>query len=421
LDAKRKITIIATVLIIVTLIITIFAINQIQNPDIAAYTAQAQKIFNQARTAIEQIRNTTMPQDISLIVYTKQQTVDRWGKASADADLVNILRQEKVYKGLFMMSENDSLYQATVDWTASWGAATLGNEIYVIKENFDPWDMPNAEATFVHELTHVWQPDLVYSTTFDTEKAHAALAEGDASYMGDYFLNQYNNQPNPANSFAGTVIEYLIDIPSLNAFHPTPNTINSLNWFPYIQGKTYVIAIIENGNWTRLNLAYEQPYTPSTTEQILHPEKYFANESSKLAPAPSLSDSTWTRIQTNRGQNSESYGEYFIQIMLSNWLKDNNQEAQQGAAGWAADNFTYYEKDDNFLFTWNIAWDSVNDASEFNQAFIKMMNLTGAISIESNQWYANGRYLTLIWDQSAASILIVCSTNQSTVQPSFFT
>jgi hypothetical protein len=50
-----------------------------------------------------------------------------------------------------------------------------------------------------------------------------------------------------------------------------------------------------------------------------------------------------------------------------------------------------------------------------------MMNLTGAISIESNQWYANGRYLTLIWDQSAASILIVCSTNQSTVQPSFFT
>ena len=421
MDAKRKITIIAAVLIIVTLIVAVFAINQIQNPDMPAYTAQAQKIFNQARTAIEQIRNTTMPQDISLIVYTKQQAVDRWGKASADADLVNILRQEKVYKSLFMMSENDSLYQSTVDWTASWGAATLGNEIYVIKENFDPWDMPHAEATFVHELTHVWQPDLVYSTTFDTEKAHAALAEGDASYMGDYFLNHYNSQPNPANFFVGTDLEYLIDVPSLSAFHPTPNTINSLNWFPYIQGKTYVTAIIENGNWTRLNLAYEQPYTPSTTEQILHPEKYFANESSKLAPAPTLSDDTWIRIQTNRGQNSESYGEYFIQIMLSNWLKDNNQEAQQAAAGWAADNFTYYEKDNNYLFTWNIAWDSINDAFEFNQAFIKMMNLTDVLSIESNQWYANGRYLTLTWDQSTASILIVCSTNQSAVQPSFFT
>jgi hypothetical protein len=281
--------------------------------------------------------------------------------------------------------------------------------------------MPHAEATFVHELTHVWQPDLVYSTTFDTEKAHAALAEGDASYMGDYFLNHYNSQPNPANFFVGTDLEYLIDVPSLSALHPTPNTINSLNWFPYIQGKTYVTAIIENGNWTRLNLAYEQPYTPSTTEQILHPEKYFANESSKLAPAPTLSDDTWIRIQTNRGQNSESYGEYFIQIMLSNWLKDNNQEAQQAAAGWAADNFTYYEKDNNYLFTWNIAWDSINDAFEFNQAFIKMMNLTGAFSIESNQWYANGRYLTLTWDQSTASILIVCSTNQSAVQPSFFT
>ena len=173
LDAKRKITIITSLLIILTLVIAAFAINQIQNPDIVAYTAQAQKIFTQARTAIEQIRNTTLPHDISLIVYTKQQAVDRWGKGSAVADLVNILRQEKVYKGLFMMSENDSLYQAAVEWTASWGAATLGNEIYVIKENFDPWDMPRAEATLVHELTHVWQPDLVYSTTFDTEKAHA--------------------------------------------------------------------------------------------------------------------------------------------------------------------------------------------------------------------------------------------------------
>ena len=103
--------------------------------------------------------------------------------------------------------------------------------------------------------------------------------------------------------------------------------------------------------------------------------------------------------------------------MLSNWLKDNNQEAQQAAAGWAADNFTYYEKDNDFLFTWNITWDSVNDASEFNQAFIKMMNLTEATSIESNQWYANGRYLTLTWDQSTASTIIACSTNQTAVQP----
>ena len=104
--------------------------------------------------------------------------------------------------------------------------------------------------------------------------------------MGDYFLNQYNRQPIPANLFASSVVEYLIDIPSLNALNPNPSTVNPLNSFPYIQGKTYVIAIIENGNWTSLNLAYEQAYTPSTTEQIFHPEKYFANESSKLAPAP---------------------------------------------------------------------------------------------------------------------------------------
>ncbi len=396
-------------------------IIQIQNPDIEAYAKQAQKIFNQARNAVEKIRNSSLPQDINLIVYTKEQAVERWGKSSSDADLVNIFRQEKIYKGLFMMSENDSLYQAAADWTASWGAATLGNEIYVIKENFDPWDLPRAEATFVHELTHVWQPDLVYSTTFDIEKAHAALAEGDASYMGDYYLNNYVNQVNPSSLVVSGVPVYLIDIPKLSALNPIPSTINSLNWFPYIQGKTFVTALIENGGWARLNLAYEQAYAPSTTEQILHPEKYFVNETSKLVYAPVLSDDTWTRIKTVRGQNSDSYGEYFIQIMLGNWIKDNSQEVQVGAAGWAGDNFTFYEKGDDFLFTWNISWESNVDASEFNQAFLKMMALTGAESLESSQWSSNGRFLTFTWNQSNASTLIACSTNQSAVQPSFFT
>lgn len=420
MDAKRKITATAAIIIIVTLIVTIFAINQIQNPDMKAYTAQAQKIFSQARNAFEQIRNTTLPQEISLIVYTRQQAVDRWGKGSADADLANILRQEKVYKSLFMMSENDSLYQAAVDWTASWGAATLGNEIYVIKENFDPWDMPSAEATFVHELTHVWQPDLVYSPAFDTDKAHAALAEGDASYMSDYFLAQYKAQFIPADSLKIDLLSYLIDIPSLNALHPTPATVNKLNWFPYVEGKTYVTALIQNGSWTRLNQAYEQAYTPTTTEQILHPEKYFANESSNQIISTRVSDSAWTIIKTSRGQNSESYGEYFIQIMLDNWLKGTNQEAHNAAAGWAADIFTYYEKDNDFLFTWNIEWDTADDAAQFNQAFLKMMSYTGASSLGVNQWSTNGRFLTLTWDQLSTSTLIACSTNQTAVQPSFF-
>ena len=132
---------------------------------------------------------------MELQVITKQWAIDTWGKGYADADLTNILRQERVYKGLFMMSENDSLYQASVDWAGNFGAATWNGKIYVVKENFDPWDMPGAEATFVHELTHIWQHGLPSPDSFDADKAHAALVEGDASFMGDYFKNQTKAQP----------------------------------------------------------------------------------------------------------------------------------------------------------------------------------------------------------------------------------
>ena len=262
MDAKRKITITAACLIIAVIVVAAFAIIRISNPDLAAYTEQAQKIFNQAKTVVEKTRNATLP-DVKLIVITKQEAVDKWGKPSATADLTSITRKESIYKGLFMMSETDSLYQATVEWTANWGAATLPGEIYVIYENFDPWDMPGAEATFVHEFTHIWQPSLTTSTTFDMDKAHAALVEGDASYMGDYFKDQYSPKASPATLLVDQVPLFLIDNPALNAIHPIPSTISNLDWFPYIQGKDFIKELYAKSGWATVNQAYQLGYTPS--------------------------------------------------------------------------------------------------------------------------------------------------------------
>jgi len=425
LDAKRKITIAATLLIVITILGAALIIYQIENPDKAAYEVQSQKIFIDAKDQFERIRNVTLPSDIKLIIYTKQQAVDRWGKGFADADIVNIRRQENVYKGLFMMAEDDSLYEAAVEWTASWSAATLGNEIYVIYENFHPWDLPNAEATMIHELTHVWEPDLVNPTNYDNDKAHTALVEGDASYMGKYFKNMYSSgSASPKYLyFNHDIPTFLLDVPSLNAVRPsTPDTVTKLNWFPYTQGENFVTSVINSGGWARLNQCYEPAYTPSTTEQILHLDKYFSNETAIPIDAPILGDKSWTQIQNSRGYYSDTYGEYFIQVMLGNWLKDDNeQKVLDAAAGWGGDNFTYYESGNDFLFTWNIIWDSIHDASEFNDAFRNMLSAAGANEQSSNQWFTNDRYLTLTWDSTTATTLIACSTNQTAVQPSFFT
>jgi hypothetical protein len=308
-----------------------------------------------------------------------------------------------------MIPENASLYQANVDWAGNFGAATWNDKIYVVKENFDPWNLPNAEATFVHELTHIWQPQLPSPTTFDANKAHTALVEGDASYMGDYFINQTKTAPTLL--VVDQVPLFLIGNSLLAEVHPDlPRTISYLNWFPYDYGKLYISALFQNGGWATVNQAYQNP--PDTTQQILYPDKYFSNETAQKVPAPTLSENNWKQIRTDR------YGEYFLQVMFGNWLSKN--ESVKASAGWGGDNFTYYERGNEYLFTWNIEWDSSCDASEFYVGFHNMVNAAGAAGDDSCHWAANGRYLTIAWNQDSNTTLIACSTNQAATLESYF-
>jgi hypothetical protein len=356
-----------------------------------------------------------------LQVVTAKWAQDTWGQTPSESDNTSITRQERIYKGLYMMPESASLYQASQDWIGYWIAATWNGKIYVIKENFDPWRLPDSEATLIHELTHIWQHGLSNPITFDQDKAHAALIEGDASFMNDYFVNWTKAQSKPISPSVDNVLLSLIDNSRLDGVYPDiPGTISNLNYFPYTQGGVFVSALYQNGGWATINRAYEG-YSPETTEQILHPEKYFANETAQPVSAPTTVDNTWTLIPTSYGQSSNTYGEFFIQDMLGNWLKANcGQEAQKAAAGWGGDKFIYYEKGNDYLFTWNITWGSADDALEFYQAFNNMMNLTGANQRLSSEWYANGRYLTLNWDQTSLSTLIACSSIEAAVLPSAF-
>ncbi len=415
MNHKTKIAFVA-VIFIAALLVSAFAVAHIlQTVDMDSYTAQAQKDFQNAKTVVEQIRNVTLPSNVHLYVITKQDAVDRWGTPSANANLALIQRQENVYKTLFLINETDSLYQATVDWTANWGAATLGNDIYVIKENFDPFNLPDAEATFVHELTHVWQPDLPYVTTFDADKARTALIEGDASYMGDYFIANYQAESS-LNAMLTVDNVPVFLLPTLNAVHPMPDTIWQLNFFPYDQGKTFVKALHDDGGWQTVNNAYQ--HMPSTTAQILHPEMYFENQTAQQVQSPTLAENNWNQITNSYNQKSDRLGEYFIQVMLGRWL--NQTKAQEASAGWLGDNFTYYQRDSNYLFTWNIQWSSNCDASDFYVTFHNMANAAGATDYGSCNWSANGRYLSIMWDQSQNTTLIAGSNVQAATQETYF-
>ena len=157
------------------------------------------------------------------------------------------------------------------------------------------------------------------------------------------------------------------------------------------------------GGWETVENAYENP--ANTTEQIMHPEKYFAQEDAQPVEVPSMTGD-WNLTRNDR------FGEYFIQVMLDNWL--STDDAEQAAEGWGGDNFAYYEKDDDFLFTWNIGWDSEDDAFEFHLAFQEMMHKTSAEKHNCSYRSADGRYISIQLNE--ASTLIISSANETLVQ-----
>ena len=416
LTQKHKIIIIAVALIAILLVSTFGIGRLLIDSNTEEYEAKVQELFDSAKQEFENLRNVTL-RDVDLVIRTRDWAIENWGRAYADPDLTNILREEKVYKSLFMIPEEASLYQANVDWAGYIGAASWGGKVYVIKENFDLSDALHAEASLIHELTHIWQRSLPFAENFDEEKAQAALIEGDASFMGDYFKNQSKLQANPINAQINQIPWLLISNPVLKELHPQlPSAISSLNYFPYTYGTPFIDAIMKQGGFSQVNQAYYNP--PNTTKQILHPENYFANNTAKTVDLPALAEDGWNQVRNDR------YGEYFIQVMLrpgdnwGNWI--SQAEAKQASEGWTGDNFTYYEQGNDFLFTWNIQWETTCDAEEFFVAFNNVLNATGAQKQNCTHWLYNERYLSFTYDPENNTTFIAASNLEKAVLLAYF-
>ncbi len=395
LNLEKKKTVFL-VCLIVALVVSVFSVRlllSIERPQGEEYNALAEQLLSDAREEFEDIRGVSV-REVTLEVVNQSWVVENWGVAYIDPDETRI--EENIYKALFMISQDANLIDVQLEWTGMFSAAKWQGKIYVVEENFDVTNEFKTKSTFVHELTHIMQEtySLPTRTTFDGAKALTSLKEGDATLMADAFKNDGVVPPSAE-----------VRIPSTSSL---PESINKFNRFVYRYGVEFVKALYDynDAGWELVNETYTNP--PSTTEQIIHPEKYFASEDAQTVEAPSIIGE-WNLTKTER------FGEYFIFVMLDNWL--STDEAEKSAEGWGGDIFTYYERADDFLFTWNIAWDSKDDANEFYLAFQNLMYKASAEKHNCSYWSAYGRYISIQWNEN--STLIISSANETIVQQPF--
>ncbi len=225
--------------------------------------------------------------------------------------------------------------------------------------------------TYAHEFTHVLQDqnyDLENGLKLnedycETESEYCAavtaLVEGDAVLTEQYWflMNSTNQDKTDVSDFQATYESPVFD--------SAPAYMKQDFLFPYQQGFDFVQSLYGDKKWKSVDAAYVNP--PVTTEQILHPEKY-PDEKPVNVEVPDLTGDLgegWVEI--DRGV----VGEWYTSLVFSSGVDKKFQldsfTAAEAAAGWGGDGYVYFDDNnsDAYVFAWQSAWDSMDDADEF--------------------------------------------------------
>jgi hypothetical protein len=223
-------------------------------------------------------------------------------------------------------------------------------------------DDDNASATLAHELVHALQDqywDLAKRSAYkpsqgDQSSATSALAEGDAtSAMIDIMIGDSGKTALdvPEEIFTEQMVASMASGAGANA----PHVMRSSLVAPYIDGTIFVHALRRKGGWAAVNDAWTN--APTTTEQILHLDKYEAHE-------PALEVSTPTVLALPgvwKVLDSDSYGELGVKLTFAEWMEA--AQAKNAAAHWGGDRGALIVNGDQYALAWHIRYDAGTKAN----------------------------------------------------------
>lgn len=232
------------------------------------------------------------------------------------------------------------------------------------------------KTVIAHELTHALQDQHFNLRRFDkwpkddsdAELAAHALAEGEATIV--MFLYDF------------TQLGFKIDVTQLPPLADSMQAMNSANdkqfpvlakapsiireglQFPYFYGAGFVQEMLKHGSWERLDKTWQT--LPTSSEQIMHPEKYLAGDRPMkidLASFAAVLGQGWKQLETDVN------GEFGYQMILNEYI--NKDTAQVAAAGWGGDKYATYEdsKTGDLLVAQFTTWDRLQDSEEFFKAY----------------------------------------------------
>jgi hypothetical protein len=152
--------------------------------------------------------------------------------------------------------------------------------------------------TLAHELEHALADQTLKVPAFlednetpdgreDVELAGLSLIEGDATLLTEVFASRHL-------SFADAFRSIGPALAAERDFEELPYYVQASTIFPYEDGLTFVCRVFNRGGWKGVDRAYARP--PTTSAQILFPERYFRREPARDAPDPRPPGPGWKLV-----------------------------------------------------------------------------------------------------------------------------
>lgn len=282
--------------------------------------------------------------------------------------------------------------------------APWNKRLYVIGTKFSGVERFIYSHEYDHALTdaHFNIAGLgVYPNCTRTEQqceAIRGLVEGDATLLMNQWFEQYAS-PQDVKDILNQ--NYQPSNRQLPGQFPPPYASREAAW-PYAEGLDFVQFLYQHGNWNAVNQAYQN--LPTTTEQVLHPQKYLDGESAlPVDPVPldGVLTPDWRLLK------SDSLGEWMTYLLLSysadNAAQLNLGTGERAAAGWGGDHYQVYYNDaaaqEILVAHW--AWDTPNDAQEFKNAMLTYQDKRfrgNKVDLgHGDCWEANGQTSCMFW------------------------
>lgn len=231
-----------------------------------------------------------------------------------------------------------------------------------------------AEMVIVHELVHALQDQRLglgehyeEERSIDGENAFASLVEGDATLaMVGHMVTQQGQTLRSLTRNAALLRMLVNSNPESvrgQEIESAPPIVRLPLVSRYLDGMVFSATLHGRAGWQGVDEAHRAP--PSTTEQILHPERYAAGEIGDVVAIPDLPTLEAAGLTPHE---EDSLGELEMGIYFGLGRVDAERD-ESAAEGWGGDRLRVYRAaSGGTAAVWFTTWDDVGEAREAEAA-----------------------------------------------------